>query len=88
MRFAARMVSNAEASDIIDESGNTSSVTRSLSALEVNILIAQIVKYIALKCNHSKKIHDMIRIPSMEVRHALNSQHESIHHLCGDRFRW
>jgi hypothetical protein len=44
MRLAARMVSSADASDIIDESGNINSVIRSFSSLGVNIFIAQIVK--------------------------------------------
>jgi hypothetical protein len=38
--LAARMVSSAEASDIIEESGNTKSVTRSFSVLGSKILIA------------------------------------------------
>jgi len=62
--LAARIVSSAEASDIIDESGKTSNVTRSLSELEVKILIAQIIKYFALKGNQVPKFRDMIRPPT------------------------
>jgi hypothetical protein len=38
-------------------------VTRSLFSLRVNMLIAQIVNYIAHKCNHAKIKRDMITRP-------------------------
>ena len=40
MRLAARIVSSADASDIIDDSGNTSSVTRSKSWLGAKTVIS------------------------------------------------
>ena len=43
MRLAARIVSSTEASDIIEESGNTSNVTRNFRSVNLNTLIAQIV---------------------------------------------
>jgi hypothetical protein len=51
-RLVARIGSSTDASDIIDESGNTNNVTRSFSSLVLKILIAQIVNYFAFIRKH------------------------------------